>query len=137
MRIQDGPIIPGVGIGNIQLNISKKELINIIGNSYKEQKLGIGYKFDIENASFWLGEDNCVYQIGVRGEFNGKFKEVIGIGSTFRDVKKYVGNYTYEYYTYNLDGIKGICFELEQPCDLDEEWDELTAPIEWIFVFRC
>lgn len=56
------------------------------------------------------------------------------IGSTLRDVEKYIGNYTPVYYTYELEGIKGICFELE---DTDTEpWDERTAPIEWIFVYE-
>ena len=32
-----------------------------------------------------------------------------------------------------IPGIAGICFELE---DVDG-WDELTAPIEWIFVYKC
>ena len=36
------------------------------------------------------------------------------------------------YDTYELKDIKGICFELE---DIDD-WDELKAPIDHIYVFR-
>lgn len=134
MKITDGPIVPAVGIGNIKLGMTKAELTDKIGESFKEKKLGIGCRLDIENAAFWTGEDGRVWQIGVRGDFKGKFRDTIGIGSTLRDVEKYIGNYAPVYYTYELEGIKGICFELE---DIDTKpWDERTAPIEWIFVYE-
>jgi len=34
--------------------------------------------------------------------------------------------------TYEMENEKGICFELE---DVDD-WEELAAPIEFIYVFR-
>lgn len=71
-------------------------------------------------------------QIGVRGGFKGKYKGKIGIGSTLKEVKEYIGDYKSVYSTYEMEQDKGICFELE---DVDD-WDELTAPIENIYVFR-
>lgn len=71
-------------------------------------------------------------QIGVGGDFKGKYKNIIGIGSTLSDVKKFIGDYINEYDTYELEVEKGICFELE---DIDD-WNELTAPINYIYVFR-
>ena len=54
MKIQDGPIIPGVGIGNIKLNITKEQLITLIGNDFKESLLGVGSRIEIENAKFCI-----------------------------------------------------------------------------------
>ena len=61
-----------------------------------------------------------------------KYEEVIGLGSTLQDVRQYIGDYVEVYDTYELKGVKGICFELE---DIDE-WNELKAPIDHIYVFR-
>lgn len=71
-------------------------------------------------------------QIGVGDDFQEKYKNIIGIGSTLSDIKKFVGNYVNVYDTYEMEVEKGICFELE---DIDD-WDELTAPIEYVYVFR-
>ena len=64
--------------------------------------------------------------------FKGKYKGIIGLGSTLKDVQQLVGNYVNVYDTYEMINDKGICFEL---ADIDN-WGELTAPIEFIFVFR-
>ena len=47
-------------------------------------------------------------------------------------MKEKIGNYIQIYDTYELENIKGICFELE---DI-EDWDQLKAPIDHIYVFR-
>lgn len=132
MKINDGPIIPGIGVGNIRLNITREELLDIIGSDFKEQYLGIGSRIDIENAKFWISDDNRLTQIGVGKDFSGKYKEFIGIGTTLQDVKNHIGNYIEVYDTYELEKERGMCFELE---DIDD-WDELTAPIEYIYVFN-
>lgn len=51
----------------------------------------------------------------------------IGIGSTLTDVLKYIGNYKEVYDTYELEDI--------DEWDWDGDWEELAAPIEWIFVY--
>jgi hypothetical protein len=132
MKIQDGDVLPGIGVGNIKLDITKEELIEIIGENYKQSPNGSGGVISVENASFWIAEDGRVNQIGVGGDFKGKYKGKIGIGSTLKDVKEYIGDYKAVYSTYEVEQDKGICFELE---DI-EDWDELTAPIEYIYVFR-
>ena len=132
MKIQDGPIIPGVGIGNIKLNMTKDQLISILGNDFNERFRENDSVIEVENAKFWISEDGKIDQIGVEKDFNGKYKELIGIGSTLSDVKKFIGNYIQVYDTYEVENEKGICFELE---DIDD-WDPLVAPIEYIFVFR-
>lgn len=132
MKIQDGPIIPGIGISNIRLGITKQELLRIIGCSYQEQILEIGFIIAIENAKFWIAKDGKVDQIGVEKDFRGKYEELIGLGSSLNDLKQCIGDYVQVYDTYELKDIKGICFELG---DMDD-WDELKAPIDHIYVFR-
>lgn len=136
MKIKDGSIIPGVGISNIKLGISREALLNIIGDSYEEENLNPGSILIIENAKFWIASDGKVDQIGVEKDFRGKYENIIGIGSTMSDVKKYFGDYVDIYDTYEIKNIDGMCFELEDVKDYDDEWDELTAPIEFIYVYR-
>lgn len=132
MKIQDGPIIPDIGINNIRLGITKQELLWTVGYSYQDQSLEIGSIIEIENAKFWIASDGKVDQIGVEKDFRGKYKKLLGLGSTLNDLKQYIGDYVQVYDTYELKDIKGICFELE---DIDD-WDELKAPINHIYVFR-
>lgn len=132
MRIKEGDIIPNVGIGNFLLNITKLELLDIIGSDYKENMRKRDTIISIQNAKFWIAEDGRVDQIGVGKGFQGTYKNFIGIGSTLADVKARIGNYVEAGDTYELENEKGICFELE---DVDD-WEELTAPIEFIYVFR-
>lgn len=132
MNITKGDVIPNLRIGNFLLNISKNELLNIIGNNYKERVREKDTIISIENAKFWIAADGKLDQIGVGKGFCGKYKKVIGIGSTLAEVKEKVGNYVEVGDTYEMENEKGICFELEDV----ENWDELTAPIEFIYVFR-
>jgi len=132
MKIQKGSIIPGVGISNIKLGITKERLLEFIGESYQERALETGSIIVIENAKFWIASDGKVDQIGVEKDFEGKYEEKIGLGSTLNDLKRYIGDYVQVYDTYELKDTKGICFELE---DIDD-WDELRAPIDHIYVFR-
>ncbi len=136
MKIKDGAIIPEVGISNIKLGISREELLNIIGCSYEERVREDDSIIKVENAKFWIASDGKVDQIGVEKDFHGKYENIIGIGSTMLDVKKYFGDYVNIYCTYEIKNIDGMCFELEDVKDYEDEWDELTAPIEFIYVYR-
>ena len=64
--------------------------------------------------------------------FKGKYKGIIGLGSTLKDVQQLVGNYVNVYDTYEMINDKGICFEL---ADIDN-WSELTAPIDLYLFFE-
>lgn len=101
MKIENGPILPGVRIGNVSLNITKNQLLEIIKNEYKERFRENDSVIEIENAKFWIASDGKVDQIGVGGDFKGKYKNIIGIGSTLSDVKKFIGDYINVYDTYN------------------------------------
>ena len=132
MKMKDGAIIPAVGIGEIALNSTREELLKVLKGEFKERFIDNGSIIEIENAKFWISDDGKVDQIGVERDFKGKYKNIIGLGSTLTDVKNSVGNYVNVYDTYEMETDKGICFELE---DIDD-WDELKAPIDHIYVFR-
>ena len=112
MKINDGDIIPAVRIGNIRLNITKEEPLNLLNGEFKEQFREDDSIIEIENARFWIGGDGKIDQIGVWGDFKGKYKGTIGLGSTLKDVQQLVGNYVNVYDTYEMIDDKGICFEL-------------------------
>lgn len=137
--MKDGEIIPGKRIGNIELNISKEELLEIIGQQCSERKIGIGSVIESGNTKYWIGENGRLRQIGVGKGFAGKFQGKIGIGSTLQDIQNSVGEYVDNNddlsCTYGIKGVEGLCFDLKDVDDYEEEWDELTAPIEHIYVY--
>lgn len=128
MKIVEGNILPQIGIGKYLLNATKEELLCMIGNDYQEKVRKKDTIISIENAKFWISSDGKIDQIGVGKGFLGKYKDTVGIGTTLQEVGEYVevGD------TYELKFEKGICFELEDA----DDWDELTAPIEFIYVYR-
>jgi hypothetical protein len=134
MKILEGDILPGIGIGNFKLGITRDELLSRLGDDYMQRESGEGGIIDIGNASFWIGNDGRVNQIGVSGDFKGKYKEVMGLGTIAEDVKKYVDDYVEVWDGYELENVRGICFQLGDAGD-DSYWDEQKAPIEWIGVF--
>lgn len=74
MKIDDGSIVPGVGIGNIKLDITREQLLNIIGSDFKERFRENDSVIEVENARFWIAEDNYLDQIGVQKGFTGKWQ---------------------------------------------------------------
>lgn len=132
MKIKEGNVIPNIGIGKYSLNMSKKELLDIIGKDYEERVRKKDSIISIENANFWISSDGKVDQIGVSKGFEGKYKNIIGIGSTLAEIQEKLGAYVEAGDTYELEFEKGICFELEDV----EDWEELTAPIEFIYVYH-
>lgn len=139
MVIQEGEIVENSHIGEFCLGMTMEQLLSLIGSDYVEsEKNNSCLIIEIENAKFWLDKDDkLVRQIGVTNGFHGKFREVIGIDSTMADVKKYIGEYVEVYDTFELADIPGICFELVDDVDQwpDDYWNDLEAPIEWIFVY--
>ncbi|RHJ56411.1 hypothetical protein [[Ruminococcus] lactaris] len=100
---------------------------------YKVWERGDGFCiYSFDNFKLWFGVNNELEQIGVTKGFFGTYNSV-RIGTTMLDIKKIFGRYENDGDVYIIPGIAGICFELE---DVDG-WDELTAPIEWIFVYKC
>lgn len=130
MRIKDGDIIPNIGISDIYLGTDKETLTSIIGDEFDFQRISNGEMIRIENAKFWINDKNVIFQISVFGDFNGKWNG-IGINSTLKEVLDCIGEYKYDLYCYTIPEYPGICFELKD----EEDWDELTAPIEYISVY--
>lgn len=136
MIISNGDVIPGDRVGFYRLGMSVNVIKNMIGEAYLYQRRENGiYVLSVENANFFFDNHNELFQIGVTKGFRGKLDGCIGIGNTMKDVKNKYGNIYEEYGDFLVQNLNGIAFGLE---DLDEEddWDELSAPIEWIFVYK-
>lgn len=139
MRIIEGKLIPGVAIGEYYIGMKKEDLLKKLGNDYIDRWLGSGNrKIILENAMIWIDENDLVRQIGVTKGFRSAYQGKIRIGTTLNEIKEMYGGYENRCDTYNLIGVDGLCFELE---DVDEfeyldESDILRSPIEWIFVYR-
>ena len=136
MKIVRGIIKPGKQIGDLEIGKSCKEHTDLLIHALEiEKREGGSKKYTFENFKLWFNPDGELDQIGVTNGFLDCYKN-IGIGSTMGDVKRLFGGYRCEYDDYLLPDIDGICFALKDIDDSVEEWDELTAPIEWIFVYK-
>ena len=141
MKIKDGEIIPSVSIGEIRLDMTREELLSVIGSDYMETEDDVSI-IEVENAEFWVSKKyNRLNQIGVMKDFKGKYKNLtIEIGSTLKELTECFGNYVEDEYgeTYEIENIPGMCFGLGD-VEESEDWGEteiLSAPIEYIFVYR-
>lgn len=132
MKIKNGDICPGKSVADLTLGMSYQQVCKMFSDNCPIDSSYSVKVIKLDNAKLWFDKNDTLYQIGVEGDFRGKYKNAIGLGSTLKDVKNLVGNYVNVYDTYEMEVDKGICFELE---DIDE-WDELEAPIDHIYVFR-
>lgn len=138
MKLKDGEIIAGKSISGIRLGWTLEKLVECIGNDYIVDEMTECKIIMIENAHFWISNNNNLFQIMVFGDFKGKFLNCIGIGSTLKDVEDNAGEWKEELDAYLLTQCPGICFQLlDDPDDDDDddEWDESQVPIEYISVF--
>lgn len=132
MNILTGDIVPGIRIGEFVIGTLKEEIMAKIRGDYKQWERGDGFCIiTLGNAKMWFDTTQRLQQIAVTKGFRDQYN-TIGIGSTMRDVVEKFGAYENDGDEYIINGIEGICFELE---DMDN-WNELYAPIEWIFVYR-
>ncbi len=140
MQIVEGELIPGVAIGEYYIGMKVEDLVKKIGDDYTEEYLGRGeWKIYIENAMIWINEYGFVDEIGVTRGFQSAYQGRIRIGTTLNEIEEMYGGYEEGYDTYNLIGVDGMCFQLEDEDDddiPDDEWDERKVPIEWIFIYR-
>ena len=139
-RFLKADIIPGKGIGEIHLGWNVDELLaylKLLNLEYEIEDRANCYVLITAFAKFWVSKEaEVVTQILVFGEFKGKFGECIGIGSTLNDVKMHVGIWKEELNVYIVPQFPGICFELKDIDDVEEEWDVEKTPIEFISVFQ-
>ncbi len=130
-----GNIIPGKCIGNIHLRMNMEQVNNLVSID-KVENLQNCYILQSKNIKIWVNKkEDKVTQILVEGEFKGKYKDAIGIGSTLHNIQKKLNlNWYEDLDCYFLDGVEGICFELGDSGD-DQHWYEEIAPIIAISVF--
>ncbi len=134
MKILNGKIFPGEGIEKYKLGMDLKCIVDYLNNEYVKQEREDGScVIIIDNAKFWFNSEKKLIQIGVTGEFHSKYDGKIGIGNTLSDVQREIGAFYEEGDDYLIEGINGIAFELSD--EEGYEWNELTAPIKWIFIY--
>ncbi len=131
-----GNIIPGKCIGEVYLDMNIKQIYEIISIN-KIRELPTHYLIYSENIKIWIDKkEDRVTQILVENEFKGKYNGFIGIGITLKEIHDKLNLNWYENLDcYYLEDTKGICFELGDSGN-DEYWDEETAPIIYISVFK-
>ncbi|MBQ3546351.1 MAG: hypothetical protein IJA34_15410 [Lachnospiraceae bacterium] len=133
MKLSCGEIEPGIRIGNFLIGSRKEEVTSKLEDNYKVWEREDGFCiYTLDNFRLWFGVNGELEQIGVSKGFLGNYKSIC-IGSNMQDVMTRFGKYENDGDVYLISGLDGICFELE---DVDD-WEELTAPIEWIFVYKC
>ncbi|MFC4779152.1 hypothetical protein ACFO9Q_20355 [Paenibacillus sp. GCM10023252] len=130
-----GAITPGKSIGPFEIGCNREALISLLGKNYEVETRANFIVIKTETYWFWIDDTDSVSQIRIFNGFFGKFGGKIGIGNTLKDVVNNFGKCSYEKYTYFISAIPGICFELKDVEDYDDEWDEMSAPIESIYVF--
>lgn len=134
--METNAIVPSKSIGIFQLGWTKKELFSHFCNGYKIKDLSTEQKIFYRNFHFWVNkETQTVKQISVINEYDGKFSDKIGIGSTLKDIENYFGKWQEDLDVYIIPEYKGICFEVKDVDDFDEEWIEDQMPINVISVY--
>lgn len=132
MKLVNGEVEPGIRISNYLIGSKKEDVLSNLDDTYTVWERGDGFCiYTLDNFKLWFGVNGELEQIGVTKGFCGNYKSIC-IGTTMQDVVKQFGGYENDGDVYLIPGLEGICFELK---DIDN-WDELTAPIEWIFVYK-
>ena len=62
MKIEDGDIIPAVGISNIKLNSTREEVLKLLQGDFKERFREDDSIIEIENAKLWIANDGKLYE---------------------------------------------------------------------------
>lgn len=134
-------IIPGKSVGRYSIGANYDSIIEHLRTEkipYKTTDNNYVKKINTADIVFWF-KDKVLIQIMVYNDFKGKVKGKVGIGSYLSDVEKFIGRPEEDGQNietiYIIKDLPGICFEL-QDNDIDEEWNENTAPIETISVFK-
>lgn len=129
----DNDIVPAMRIGMYHIGWTYDELIEHLSEGFKQKELEQHSTLQTSNIKFWISKGSrTVTQIMAYDRFDGKFFKEIGIGSCLKDITRLGIEYKQNDYVYELPAFPGICFELK---DIDE-WDELTAPIEYISIYE-
>lgn len=115
------PIVPGYAAGGVILGMRIENILQdteIPFSSHRVSVPGVGDLGTVEYRSdsiYLWARQGIIWQIMVRGDYQGKTAEGIGIGSTFEDIRKLIGPIVLFDERYIVRGIlKGICFEPEQ-----------------------
>jgi hypothetical protein len=131
-------IIPGKSIGLFKLGMSEDELFNIFEDSYRIEQRANTKVYWSGPAKIWVDNSSGkVTQISMGPGYKGSVNGGIMVGSLLNDIRQSLGKpYAHPWDdTYRVEGVLGICFELEES-DINQDWDEETTKIEYISVFE-
>lgn len=139
--MSDEAIVPGIRIGEYHLGERVEKITELLEQkkvSYSVVPLGSVEKLVTDGLSFWV-TDGRISQITATEGFGGRINGVIGVGSTLRQAEECLGRIREGEYdiviVYELEGVPGVCFELKDD-DEFEEFDEMSAPIEAISIYK-
>ncbi|MDQ0914593.1 hypothetical protein [Paenibacillus sp. V4I5] len=130
-----GDVVPGKSIGVFQIGMKSEQLIKLL-EKYQIEERSNCKVVKTSTLWFWIDEENKTYQIMALDGFLGKYEEIIGLGDSISEVEKHFGKCIHESYVVKMPDVKGICFELKDVDDYDQVWDESSAPICSICVYR-
>lgn len=131
------PILPGQGIGPLRLGMTFDEITGQIG-SYDQRELANATQLICETVKIWIDHrTDRVSQILAYGSLEGTFDGWLTLGMTLADAVKKGYSYHEELGVYMLDGVDGMCVELDDDCDPDDDapWDEQSTAITGISVY--
>jgi len=133
-NIDKKDIVPEKRIGKIRLGMNYDKLIKLLKfTEYTKEERASCFVIISDSIQMWVNKTSKVItQILVYNNFKGKINGKIGIGSTLKDVEKYIGKYEEDLGVYKVKNCPGVCFELEDADDCDEN----TAPIECISIYK-
>lgn len=141
--LEDGDILPGVGIGRLRLGDDESSIRDILPELSAEKRRACTV-YTGENVMIRIEDDSKkISHIRVFDKFEGKLMARFGIGTFFSEMEAFLGEkviLTYEImFEYNFPSIPGACFELQDldlPDELLNEKDyEELAPIGAISVY--
>lgn len=118
-------LLPGVSAAGIPLGISVEEVEGI--ESFEKQITGNevfptekwGTKYISENVVIWANSDKRISQVMVCHQYQGKFRERMGVGSDLDLVMKELGidsnydPYLFEFFDQQEERIAGIGINVE------------------------
>jgi len=134
--LKNAEIIPGKSIGVFKLGMSFDDIKRITKDFEVDERETCDVLI-CGDISFWVDreKDSC-YQILVENDFQGRYDNKIGLGMTLSEINALGLEWYEDLDAYFIKDVSGICFELADAENEDDEWDELTTPITYITVYK-
>ena len=137
-------IIPGKSIGEFNLSMSSKEIIQLLNDlilTFKISPSAIGQFIIADIYSFWI-QNGKINQISVSKDPNARILGLCGIGDTLGTCERLLKTkFEYESYITTSVDIKGLGMDIEDyPEEINriidiDAFDVRTLKVESIYIF--